>query len=615
MNGYMGKMLWVDLSNKKITEEILDEKLCHTYIGGYGLGARILFERMKPGIDPLSPQNILGFLTGPFTGTPALGGARYVVVGKSPLTGTWGDANSGGNFGPYLRFSGYDAVFFTGTSPKPVYLVINNGVAEIKDAASLWGKDTYDTEDMLRSELGQDTEVACIGPAGEKLSLIAAIINNKGRAAARSGLAAVMGSKKLKAIAVKGKIPVPLFDAAKVNEIRKNIMTKLAGPSGLFKQTGTSGITVFLAKAGDTPVKNWGGAQVTDFPQIDKLDAKSFLDLQQKRYGCYRCVIACGGHMKEGTGEYQYQKSHRPEYETIGMFGPNCLNDNVESIMKVNDLCNSYGVDTISAGSTIAFAIECYENGLITKEDTDGIEMTWGNHKSIVAMTEKLVKREGFGAILADGSKKAAERIGNGTETYAMQMQGQDYGAHDPRWAYPAAMGYRMDPTPGRHTRAVGGSPPGLIKEKYDATAFSGRGEVQKTAICFQHVAECVGCCMFVSDSYPEANVLVEFLNAITGWNLTMDDVLKAGERILDMRQSFNIREGINPLEFKVQGRMVGKPPLQAGPNAGRTLDEATIDRELCEAMKWDVKTTKPSEQRLIELGMGDIARELKSVR
>ena len=610
MNGYMGKTLWVDLSKNKLTEEILDEKLCRDYIGGYGLGARILFSRMKKGIDPLGPENILGFVTGPFSGTPALGGSRYVVVGKSPLTGTWGDANSGGNFGPQLKFAGYDAVFFTGISAKPVYLLIDNGVAEIKNAASLWGKDCYETEDMLKNQLGRDTEVACIGPAGEKLSLISAVMTDKGRAAARSGLGAVMGSKRLKAIAVKGKMEIPLFDAAKVVELRKNYMTKLAGPSPLLKSVGTPVFTNFLAKLGDTPIKNWSGSCEADFPQVEKIYGNGFIERQQRKYGCYRCVIACGGHMKEGNGEYQYPSSHKPEYETIGMFGASCLNDNVESIIKVNHLCNSYGVDTISAGSCIAFTIECYENGLISQKDTDGIEMTWGNHKSIVAMTEKLVKREGFGAIIADGVKVASEKIGKGAEQYAMHMQGQEYGAHDPRFNYHYASSYRMDATPGRHTRAVGSSPPGSTPD-FDHNAWSGRGEAQKMAISFQHVGDSVGCCMFVSDSYPNANVLVEFLNAITGWNFTLDDVFKTGERILDIRHCFNIREGLNPLKYKSPDRMIGKPPLKTGPTAGRTVDEETIDRELCEAMSWDVKTTKPSRKRLIELDMADIAKEL----
>ena len=611
----MGKILWVDLSRNKLTEEILDENLCRAYIGGYGLGARILFSRMKAHIDPLGQENMLGFLTGPFTGTPALGGSRYVVVGKSPLTGTWGDANSGGNFGPYLKFAGYDGVFFTGISPVPVYLLINNGVGEIKNASFLWGKDCYETETILKNQLGQDTELACIGPAGEKVSLISAIINNKGRAAARSGLGAVMGSKKLKAIAVKGRLEIPLFDAAKTVELRKNTMSKLAGPSGIFKAYGTSGLTVYLAKVGDTPIKNWSGATQADFPQIEKLDGKEFIDRQEKRYGCYKCIIACGGHMKEGTGEYKYGRCHRPEYETIGMFGANCLNDNVESIIKVNDLCNCYGVDTISAGSCMSFAIECYENGLISNTDTGGIELTWGNHRSIVAMTEKLVKREGFGAVLADGVKVAAEKIGKGSEKYAMHIKGQEYAAHDPRFSYAYASGYRMDATPGRHTRGVNNSsPPGLIKTKFDPTAWSGRGEVQKTAICFQHVSECLGCCMFVSDSYPEANILVEFLNSITGWNYTMDDVIKTGERILDIRHCFNLREGLNPLKYKAPDRMIGLPPLKVGPNAGKTLDEKTIDRELCEAMSWDITTTKPSERRLIELGMEDIVKELYAI-
>ena len=614
MNGYMGKILWVDLDHDQLKEEILDEKLCRDYIGGYGLGARILFDKMKTGIDPLGPENILGFLTGPFTGTPALGGSRYVVVGKSPLTGTWGDANSGGNFGPHLKFAGYDAVFFTGISLKPVYLLIDNGIAEIKDAEFLWGKNCYETEDLLKNQLGQDTEVACIGPAGEKIALIAAIINNKGRAAARSGLGAVMGSKRLKAIAVKGKMEVPLFDASKVVELRKNYMTKLAGPSPLLKTVGTPVFIDFLAKLGDTPVKNWSGSAVADFPQVEKIYGNGFVERQQRKYGCYRCVIACGGHMKEGTGEYKYLSCHKPEYETIGMFGANCLNDNVESIIKINDICNSYGVDTISAGACMSFAIECYENGLISQKDTDGIEMTWGNHKSIVAMTEKLVRREGFGAVLADGVKVASERIGKGSEQYAMHIQGQEYAAHDPRFAYAYASSYRMDATPGRHTRAAGNSAPGLINPEVNRNAWSGLGEVQKTAISFQHVADSTGCCMFLSDSYPNANVLVEFLNAITGWNFTMDDVLKTGERILDIRHCFNVREGLNPLKYQRPGRVIGLPPLKTGPTAGRTVDEETIDRELCEAMKWDVKTSKPSKQRLIELGMADVADELDRV-
>jgi aldehyde:ferredoxin oxidoreductase len=611
-NGYMGKILWVDLTKGKIQEEPSDEKMCRDYIGGYGIGARILFSRQKAKVDPLGPENILGFMTGPLAGTQALGGSRYSVVAKSPLTGTWGDANSGGDFGPYLKFAGYDGVFFTGQSTKPVYLFIDDGKAEIRDATYLWGKDCYETEDILKEEFGKDARAACIGPAGETLSLISSVINDKGRAAARSGLGAVMGSKKLKAIVVRGNQEIPLANAAKVVDLRKKYMNALGGPSGLFKEFGTPGLTVGTLKDGDTPVKNWAVAGETHFPQLENVGGNAFLDRQQRKYGCYRCVIACGGHMKGGTGEYQYVAgSHKPEYETIGMFGPNCLNDNVESIMKVNDICNRFGIDTISAGACMAFAIECYENGIITKKDTGGIEMTWGNHKSIVAMLEKLAKREGFGAILADGVKVASEKIGKGSDQYAMHIQGQEYPAHNPKFAYGFASGYRMDATPGRHTRAGENVPGGIPKPLIDPKSWSGRGQAQKANTTFRHVGECTGCCMFVSDSYPVAGVLAEFLNAVTGWNFTMDDVLKAGERIANIRQAFNIREGINPLKYKNPDRMVGKPPMKDGPLAGRTLDEETLAREFCEAMDWDLKTTRPSDKKLLELGMADVIKSI----
>lgn len=611
-NGYMGKILWVDLTSGNIKEEALDEGICRKYIGGYGLGAKIIFDRQKPGIDPLGPEAIFGFVTGPYSGTPALGSSRYVVVGKSPLTGTWGDANSGGNVGPYLKFAGYDAVFFTGISAKPVYLLVENGKASLRDAAKIWGKDTFETEDILKAEHGKDAEVACIGPSGEKLSLIAAVMNNKGRAAGRSGLGAVMGSKKLKALVVKGNLKVPMFDEAKATELRKKYTGELTGPIGLFRNFGTSGIAAMSMKSGDAPVKNWAGVGIRDFPNPEKISGNSVIDQQTRKYACYRCVVGCGGHMKAGTGEYQYEEgAHKPEYETLAMFGSNCLNDNLESIIKINDICNRYGLDTISAGATIAFTIECYENGIITSRDTGGIEMTWGNHRSIVAMLEKLAKREGFGNILADGVKVAASKIGRGADQYAMHLQGQEYPAHDPKLGYSFAVAYRMDATPARHTRGGGMNPPGLPMQNFDPKSWTGRGEAQKIGMNFNHVVDCVGCCSFVFGTYPNAGVLIEFLNAITGWNLTMEETLKAGERIANIRHAFNLREGLNPLTYKAPDRIIGKPPMKEGPLAGVTVPEDIIAREYCEAMDWDPKTTMPSKKRLLELGMEDVAKVL----
>ena len=282
-HGFMGKILWVDLAKKRIKEEALDEKMGRDYLGGYGLGARILFDRQKPGVDPLGPEAILGFVTGVLTGTPTMGGSRYVVVGKSPLTGGWGDANSGGNFGPYLKFAGYDAVFFTGIAAKPVYLYIDNGKAEIRDAAHLWGKDSFDTEDILRAELGKDVELACIGPSGESVSLIAAVMNNKGRAAGRSGLGAVMGSKKLKAIVLKGNMKVPMADEKAANDMRKRHLANMGPRTKFMREFGTAGLFDGACESDDAPCKNWAGASIVDYPKYKNLNGQAVLDKRAAR--------------------------------------------------------------------------------------------------------------------------------------------------------------------------------------------------------------------------------------------------------------------------------------------------------------------------------------------
>jgi aldehyde:ferredoxin oxidoreductase len=613
--GYMGKLLFVDLSKSKLSDEALEEELCRQFIGGYGIGARILFSRQKAGVDPLGPDNTLGILSGPFSGTPALSGTRYTVVAKSPLTGGWGDANSGGYFGAFMKFAGYDALFFTGISPKPVYLFINNGKAELRDAAHVWGKDTYQTEEMLKTELGKDVEVACIGPSGENRSLISAIIN-RGRTAARSGLGAVMGSKKLKAVVVKGDMKVPVADEQRTKELRKKYTAELGGHIAWLKPFGTPFLVDVGVLSGDSPVKNWAGVGVIDFPDFQPIAKEAVIERMMKRFACYMCPIGCGGVMKEGTGEYKYAAgARRPEYETTAMFGTNCLNNNLESIIKAADICDRYGLDTISTGAAIALTIECYEKGLITKKDTDGIEMTWGNHKSIVAMTGKLAKREGFGDVLADGVKVAAERIGKGADEYAIHVGGQELAAHDPKHAFYLATSYRMDPTPGRHF--VGSEladapyhPAGLLPE-FDLKSFSGRGEARRIGSSFHQVVVCTGTCLFVYWAFPNTDPIADFMRAVTGRDVTNEELLKTGERIANIRQAFNIREGLNPLKFKVPDRVLGKPPLKEGPVAGVTVDEDTMIREYLTAMDWDLTTAKPSKKKLLELGLGDVAQEL----
>ncbi|MFC1991223.1 aldehyde ferredoxin oxidoreductase family protein [Chloroflexota bacterium] len=600
LKGYMGKILFVNLSTGEIAEEIPDESLYRDFIGGYGIGAKILYDRQKAGVDPLGPDNMFGLITGPLTGTPANTGARYTAVCKSPLTGGWGDANSGGIFGPTLKFAGYDGVFFTGISDKPVYLFIDNGKAELRDATNLWGKDAYETENMLREELGKGTEVVCIGESGEKLSLISCIITEKGAAAGRSGVGAVMGSKKLKAVAAKGDQKVPIADNDRVNALRREHVQILRTPrpDGMsflerFHTFGTTGLTARSAHSGDTPVKNWGGVGVVDFSDVTGLGGDEAIANLDKRVACWHCPISCQAGLKEGTGDYKYPAgTRRPEYETQGSFGTMCLNNNTESIAMANHICNAYGLDTISAGCVIAFAIECYENGLITREDTGGIELTWGNHRAIVDMTWKVAKREGFGDILADGVKVAAEKIGKGAEQYAVHIGGQELGMHDPKLmmrpgTLPAAR-YQMDATPGRHTAGFGPS------------GFRG------------HIVNAAGVCFLgYLGSQEGTDYLYESLNAVTGAERSTDELLKAGERITNMRHVFNLREGINPLEMKVHSRIIGDPPQKDGPLAGVRADIEAQNYWSLGALDWDQVTTKPSKKKLLELGLDDMAEDL----
>ena len=609
-NACTGKILFVNLSTGKLTNETPDANLYRDFLGGYGVGARVLFDRQRPKVDPLAPEAYLGFVAGVLTGTPALFGSRYTVVGKSPLTETWGDANSGGDFGPYLKFSGFDAVFVNGTSPRPVYLFIDNSVAELREANHLWGKDVHDTESILKTELGKDVRIACIGPSAEKLSLISCVMNNLGRAAGRSGLGAVMGAKRLKAIAVKGKQQPRVAHPSKLDEARKKHLQQLSGPAEAFRQYGTCGGTAALVRIGDTPVKNWAVAGLEEFPNVAAISDESVIRLQQKRYACWRCPIACGGVMKAGGTTYTYPAGvHKPEYETLGAFGAMCLNDDLDSIIVVNDICNRYGIDTISAGCTIAFAIECFENGLITSKDTDGIELRWGNHQAIVAMTERLAKREGFGDVLADGVQVAAHRIGRGSEQLAIHIHGQELPMHDPKCRPHYATPYQADATPARHTQGGYGYRPasGIAPPQFERGTWTGRGEATKMGSSLIHVVNSAGLCSFGFMSM-DISAITEFLSLATGWDYDLDTVLNTGERIANIRQAFNVREGLVPSGFIMPGRVLGRPPLDKGPTAGRSVHIETMVNDYFTAMDWDHRSGKPSRTKLEQLGLKDVA-------
>ncbi|MBI3976907.1 MAG: aldehyde ferredoxin oxidoreductase family protein [Chloroflexi bacterium] len=615
-NGYMGRNLWVDLTSGAIQTEPLDDGLARAFVGGYGIGARVLYDRLRPGVDPLGPENILGFLTGPLTGTPAIEGNRSVVVCKSPLTGTWGDANCGGTFGPHLKFAGYDAIFFTGQAERPVYLSIEDGQARLRDAADLWGLDTAETERRLKQRHGRGTEVASIGPSGETLSLIACIINDEGRAWGRSGVGAVMGSKHLKAIAVKGTQKVPVADLGRAEQLRRSYMKQHTGFYDILRNYGTVGILGDSSWNGDSPVKNWFGAGTVDFPTgkeqfKDDLLIKTY---QDKKYGCWRCTMSCGGHMSvKEAGPYQGVRDHKSEYETACAFGTLLLNDSFASTIKSNQICNRYGLDTISAGGAIAFAMDCYERGILTKADTDGIELTWGNHQAINAMLEKIARREGFGDVLADGVKRAAERIGRGSEVCAIHVQGQEVPMHDPRFTPGLAITYQLDATPGRHTQGGELIPwPDMpdVPEKHD---YGAKGEFTKKLVCAVHFVNAAGACLFGYLSYP-ISTWPDFMTAVTGRTWALDDALQAGERIAIIRHAFNLREGLNPLRFQMPGIAVGNPPLTQGNVRGVTVDTARQNADYLKAMDWDPATTVPSRRKLEELGLQSLLDDLAAV-
>jgi aldehyde:ferredoxin oxidoreductase len=616
--GYMGKLLFVDLTKKSIEERPLPEKLARDFIGGYGIGARVLYDMMKPGADPLGPENVVGFVTSPLNGTGALYGGRYMVVCKSPVTGGWNDANSGGFFGPELKKAGFDAVFVSGASAKPVYLFIKDGKAELRDALKLWGKGCTATEEALFQETGEKKlRAAIIGPAGERRSLMAAIINDGHRAAARGGCGAVMGSKNLKAVVVRGTKSVSVADPARLKEVNAGILDYMKnGPTAeLLKAFGTYGTGVTVEGSGlcgDTPIKNWGGAGGVDMSEEEFTRISTFsLDekYKMKKYACANCPLGCGAHYNVVDGTWPVGETGRPEYETLAAFGGMTLNSNAESIIKCNDICNRYGLDTISVGATIAWAIECYENGIFTKDETNGILLTWGNASSIVAITQAIADQMGFGAALALGSEHAAARLGKGSE-YLQTVRGMELGMHDPRFSPGFGRTYQHDPTPGRHIKGgLGlGESAAPAEVRYD---YASKGHADMAAACHSEIISTSGLCIFGGAFAMTPDVPAKLISAVTGWDFTEGDVLTTGKRIMNMRWAFNLREGQKP-DATLPSRSVGEPPLAAGPVKGVTVDHRTMGAVFWEHMGWDKENLMPTRQSLEEQGgMDDVIRSL----
>jgi aldehyde:ferredoxin oxidoreductase len=576
---------------------------------------------MESNAEPLGSNNILGFVVGILTGT-GIHGARHQVVTKSPVTGGWGDANSGGSFAPELKATGYDGVFFNGVAPKPIYVFLKDGNVEIKDASHLWGKDTIETEDSLREELGdKKVRIACIGPAGEQQSLLACI-RHEGSTSGRSGVGAVMGSKRLKAFVVRGTKKVPIADPDRFSELRKEYLKSVKETDHpwvrIWKKWGTSGVTTSCIESGDAPIKNWAVYGPEAFPTYKKLDGDEVIKYVVKKHACTGCPMGCKAWIRDEHG-YGGYTGGKLEYETVALLGASCLIDSVEAVGKGNDLCNRLGLDTIGAGSVVAFAMECYDRGIITKLDTGGLELTWGNGNAMVSLIEQIGRRERFGAMLADGSARAAERIGKGAEKYAMHIGGQDIPAHDPRVSASVGWGYVCDPTPGRHTSTLAakiyyngydfpesevlGLPP--LEDPFDLDV---NAKVYTTCSDIDRFWHAAGLCSFAW--WPETLPLVEAVKTVTGWqDLNITEVLSTGRRIKTLCQVFNIREGVQPSQWRLPKRLTEAP--NKGPFAGRGIDADTMKEMGYAALGWDPKTGRPLEDTLDILGLKELIGKL----
>jgi len=634
VHGVMGKVLFIDLSTGQSSVEELPDSFYERYLSGLGLAAKILYERIPAGIDPFSPENILGFVSGVLAGTGSMFGGRFLVVGKSPLTFGWGDANCGGNFAPAIKLSGYDGIFFSGRAKTPMYAHINHGVVSLHSAEGLWGMDAIETEDILQQRHGSRAGVAAIGPAGENLVRFAGISNDDGRMAARSGLGAVMGSKNLKALVLEGKTRTTKANSEEVKKYAKSVsglMPKgkskmpawsvtplgrlMAGMKtnfridGLmslppFSEWGTATANELSILTGDSPVRNWRGhpsmfkASNVGIPKIEVT--------QRKKYHCTACPLGCGSitEMKAEPG-----KTHRPEYETVTALGANLLNEDIDSIYHLGDTCNRLGLDTISTGSVIGFAFDCYEQGIISNDDTGGIQLKWGDPEVIMKLVKQIAYREGVGDLLAEGVRLAAQKLGPACLPFAFHAGGSELPMHDPRLDPAWGVSYVSDPTPGRHTITNTAEyemfqlwtrvnwapePPRSYPKKKKYQDSEENAMMNAAGTVYKAIMDCAGVCLFGAHLGSSRLGIFDLLNAVTGFKFSPDEYMEIGKRIQDLRQWFNIKHGIQPAEVQINPLVFGDPPVTKGPQKGLHFDIFAMRCSFWQAMGWDEKTGYP---------------------
>jgi aldehyde:ferredoxin oxidoreductase len=600
MHGWVGKILRVDLTSGKISTSALDPALARDYIGARGLGTKFIYDEVDPKVDPLSPANKLIFASGPMTGTFAPSAGRYDVVTKGPLTDTIAASNSGGAWGPELKFAGYDLLIVEGKAAKPVYLWIQDDKVEIRDATNLWGKEVPETTDLLYAETAEDAKVACIGPAGEHLSQIAAIMNDRHRAAGRTGVGAVMGSKNLKAIAVRGTGSVTVADnkAFLAAVSRASTMLKEHPVSGTgLRVYGTDVLVNVLNSIGGLPTGNF---QDGHFPTADKVGGETLTaTVLQRVKGCFSCIISCGRVTKVTNPKYQGE-GEGPEYETAWGFGPDCLIDDLEAITKANYYCNELGIDTISMASTIACAMEMFQKGIIGLKDTEGLALTFGNAEAMVEAVRLTGLSQGFGKKLQLGSWRLASLYGH--PELSMTVKKQEMPAYDPRAVQGIGLHYATSNRGGCHVRGYTVSPEVLgVPFKVDKDTTVGKPAL---VALFQNLTAAIdssGACLFTSFGIGAAEY-GELMTALTGVAYSADDFVKAGERIYNLERLFNLGSGLTAKDDTLPARLLNEP-LTTGASKGLVSHVPEMLPEYYELRGWSADGV-PTAEKLGELAL-----------
>ena len=612
MFGGHGKILRVNLSESKVSQEEIPESLFDKFLTGAGLATHYLYHDVPKGADPLGPENELIAMTGPLTGATAPSTGRYTWVFKSPLTDIWAQSNVGGFWGVDFKKTGFDGIIFQGVSPEPVYLVIEDGKAELRDAKHLWGKSVSVTTKLIKEELGEKFEVVCIGVAGENQVRYATIMNDLHRAAGRCGGGAVMGSKRLKAIAVRGKKPVNIANPADFDRVAKKQFELL--DQHMFKVTletfGTNAVIDMVNVRGGFPTRNW---QTGVFPELEEINAQALSEkVLIEPIGCFACPLRCGRKSEIREGKYKGAKGEGPEYESVGTLGGQCQVTDMEAIAMAHYLCNDYGLDTISTGSTIAFAIECYEKGILTKSDTDGLELKFGDPDVVIELVHKIAKREGCGDLLAEGTRRMAQKLGKGSKKFAMNVKGLELPAYDSRAVQITGLAYATANRGGDHVTAYIQGPSFLdipflcIPDSRIKDPLVADPEEVHVLVALENTMaalDTLGACKFMGFCVASEE-WVELVAHCLGREFTYDDMVKVGERAYNLARVFSVREGLTRADDTLPPRLL-EDPLPEGPAEGKVNENlpAMLDRYY-ELRGWDKATGKPTPEKLKELGL-----------